>query len=206
LNGQVLPSVTQVLGILQTANYAGVPKGVIKAAGRRGTAVHELLDAGDAFLFSQAAKKSRGAMLQTGTWKDAARQRLERRTGTDLSGYTDAARRFLRDSGFSTTCCEQLAYHPIYKYAGRFDRVGTLRNDNLAIIDWKTGIITPTVRLQLAAYVNLLPNPLSYRRIAVKLNCNGTYKVYEFPSLETVRDFQVFLAALACYRWCKQYN
>jgi hypothetical protein len=51
-----------------------------------------------------------------------------------------------------------------------------------------------------------MPNPLSYRRIATKLNSNGTYKVYEYPSSETVRDFQVFLAALACYRWRKQYN
>jgi hypothetical protein len=202
----VLPSVTQVLEVLQTSEYSGVPKEVMEAAGRRGTRVHEMLDGGDAFLFAQATKKARSNAIQVGTWKDAARLKLEQRTGANLEGYVHAARKFLQDSGFTTTCCEQLAYHPIYMYAGRFDRTGTLRNSNMAIVDWKTGIITPTVRLQLAAYVNLLKDPKQYRRLAVKLNCNGTYKVHEYPSFETARDFQVFLAALACYRWTKQYN
>jgi hypothetical protein len=205
LDGQVLPSVTQVLRLLQT-DYSGVPREVVEAAGRRGTKVHELLDANDTFLFTQAAKKVCSNAIQVGTWKDAARLKLDQRAGANLEGYVHAARKFLVDSGFSTTCCEQLSYHPIYLYAGRFDRAGVVRNGNKAIVDWKTGIITPTVRLQLAAYANLLKNPLSYRRIATKLNSNGTYKVYEFPSSETVRDFQVFLAALTCHQWKKQYN
>jgi hypothetical protein len=205
LNGLVLPSVTQVLGIL-ARDYSDVPREVMEAAGRRGTRVHEMLEEDDAFLFSQVAKKACSNVIQVGTWKDAARQKLEQRTGQNLDGYVDAARRFICDSGFSTTVCEQLAYHPVYEYAGRWDRAGNVRNGNLAIVDWKTGIITPTVRLQLAAYANLMPNPLSYRRIATKLNSNGTYKVHEYPASETARDFQVFLAALACYRWRKQYN
>jgi hypothetical protein len=206
LDGYVLPSVTQVLSILQTADFSSVPKEVMEAAGRRGTAVHALLENDDATpLIVESAKKQRTA-LHSSDWKAAARQKLEQRMGQNLDGYVDAARRFLCDSGFSTTVCEQLAYHPVYEYAGRFDRAGTIRNGNVAIVDWKTGIITPTVRLQLAAYANLLKDPRKYRRLAVKLNCNGTYKVHEYPSSETARDFQVFLAALACYRWRKQYN
>jgi len=195
-----------VIGILQS-DYSGVPREVVEAAGRRGTAVHALLeDAEAAPLIVKSAKNQRIA-LHPSDWKAAARQKLEQRTGQNLDGYVDAARRFICDSGFSTTVSEQLAYHSVYMYAGRFDRAGTLRvNGNLAIVDWKTGIITPTVRLQLAAYANLLKDPRKYRRLAVKLNCNGTYKVHEYPSSETTRDFQVFLAALACYRWRSQYN
>lgn len=206
LGGHVLPSVTQVLGILQS-DYSGVPREVVEAAGRRGTAVHALLENDeDISLIVESTKKQHIAPHPSG-WKAATRQKLEQRTGQNLDGYVDAARRFVCDSGFSTTVSEQLAYHPVYKYAGRLDRAGTLRiNGNLAIVDWKTGIITPTVRLQLAAYANLLKDPRKYRRLAVKLNCNGTYKVHEYPSSETARDFQVFLAALACYRWRKQYN
>ena len=200
--GQVLPSVTQVLDILKPASFASVPKEIMEAAGRRGTKVHKMIeDMGDSSLQQALEEPIEGL-----SWQEMARRKISQRTDANLVGYVNAAKKFLAESGFRTTSCEQRLHHPIYKYAGTFDRSGTLGKRGSAIIDWKTGVVTSTARLQLAAYANLLKDPLMYRRIVVKLCCDGKYKVHEYPSRETNQDFRVFLAALACYRWRLQYN
>jgi len=202
LDGCVIPSVTQVLSVLKSDAFKDVPLDVLEAAGRRGTAVHKALENLD--LGKKATVPAKRTVAKT--WREEDRIEIDRKLQLDLSGYVDAARKFMVASMMKTIARERKGYHPTYFYAGTTDYIGKLGCRSLAIVDWKTGIITPLVPLQLAAYAYMLKDPLQYRRIAVKLSYDGTYKVHEYPATEIKRDFSVFLAALTCYRWRVRYN
>ena len=71
-------------------------------------------------------------------------------------------------------------------YAGTIDRVGWLGGRRF-VIDIKTGGKYPWYRLQLAAYANLLDDPLQYSRAPVTLYDDGSFVFDEFPRGKTFR-------------------
>lgn len=172
---RVLPSVTTVLKEQGLVDYSMIPQEILQAASKRGTAVHRAIEY---FLDGDLDDES-----------------IDPR----ISGYVDAARRFLREAGVQVRRRECQVFHAC-GYAGTFDVDGLIGNDP-TVIDWKTGIILPGHAIQLAAYANCLDRPRSFRRLAVKLNDDGTYRVHEFPKNETMRDVQIFMSALACMNW-----
>lgn len=170
--GSELPSVTTVLRESGILDFSMIPQDVLQNAARRGTAVHEAL----ALLDDEALD--------------------EETVGEEIHGYLMAYLRFKRESGFQPALIEHRSWHPVHRYAGTLDRTGTIGNDNI-VLDFKTGVMLPGYRLQLAAYQAFLPEPLRFRRVALQLRADGSYSVHEFPDREFRRDLSIFLGALA---------
>jgi hypothetical protein len=109
----------------------------------------------------------------------------------------DAYVKFRQEMQFKPDLIEQPLYHPTYRYAGIPDAVQIGR----VICDFKNGPHLPQHALQLAAYANLLPNPLRYERWTVQLLHTGKYKLEPYPKQEMTADFNVFLSMMNSYNW-----
>lgn len=176
LDGEVLPSVTQVLKAARLIDYSMIPQEILQAAAERGTAVHQALEGIDNGLAEPA------------------------NVAPAIAGYVEAALRFYLEAQFEPTLVEYRNYHKGWRYAGTLDRLGTMAGCQ-TILDFKTGILLPGHGLQLAAYLAMLPEPRRYRRIAVKLSEDGSYHVEEYRAADYRRDIRIFLSALDCWRW-----
>jgi hypothetical protein len=181
LDGRVIPSVTQALKATGMIDYSMIPRDALQTAAARGTAVHKALQYFDDGELDESS------------------------VAPELVGYVRAAQRFYLESGFQVAHNEFRSFHPTYLYAGTMDRTGGFPDGSLAVVDWKTGLVVPGHALQLVAYANLLKQPRRYRRIAVKLNSDGTYRVHEFPASTWEQDWAVFLAGLSCFNWQLQH-
>lgn len=175
-DGVEVPSVTTVLKETRMIDYSMIPQDVLQAAAARGTAVHQAL-----------------AYLDDGELDEDS-------LDPELTGYLIAYQRFSVEAGFTPTLVEHRVWNRQWMYAGTLDRTGTI-GAALVILDFKTGLVLPGHALQLAAYLMCLPEPRRFRRIALKLSGDGSYRVHEFPGKDLRRDFDLFLAALTCRRW-----
>jgi hypothetical protein len=184
--GEELPGVTSVLSAAGFIDWSMVPPRVLEAARIRGTHVHTALH-----------------FLDDGELDD---ETLE----PEYHGYVMAYLRFKRESGFEPDLVEYRAWSKAHRYAGTLDRTGTLPVKTGAhrkvVLDFKTGMVLPAHRLQLAAYAGLLPDPRSYGRIALELHDDGTYKAHEYPVEEFLRDFNVFCGAVGGHWWKMGYG
>jgi hypothetical protein len=180
---EVLVSVTQALKLAGVVDYSMIPQDILRAAAERGTYVHKMIQ----------------------YWLDGELD-LDKVPGGML-GYLDAARRFLDQSRFEAHRVECRDWNPTLRYAGTWDVDGGIgASADPAIVDWKTGMILDGHAPQLAGYSLLKRNPRSYRRIAVKLNADGTFRAHEFPSPQHpeatfARDTGIFQSALTCAKW-----
>jgi len=177
--GTELVSVTTVLKETRLVDYSMIPQDVLLNAARRGTAVHEAL----ALLDEEALD--------------------EETVGDEIRGYIQAYLRFKRESGFVPALIEHRDWNRTYRYAGTLDRTGTI-GDDLVVLDFKTGMVLPGHRLQLAAYAAFLDGPRRFRRMALQLNGDGSYRVHEFAQRDYQRELGIFLAALACVTWQRE--
>ena len=182
VNGEDLPSVTQILKASRLIDYSMIPQEYLQMAARRGREVHQTLD-----------------LLDNGLFDDAE-------MNPEIAGYVEAARRFYRDTQFEVHLSEYRNYHRAHRYAGTLDRTGLMAGRQRTIADFKTGLVLPGHALQLAAYLAMLENPRSYRRLAVELHDDGTYKVHEYDGAAQRDDFETFLAALRCWRFNQRHG
>lgn len=174
--GEVIPSVTQILKHAGIVDYSFIAPDVLAAAMERGSHVHlatQYLDEGD--------------LDQDGL--DPA-----------IIGYLKAYERFKYDSGFVPDKIEEQIINLQYKYAGTIDRTGALNGKQNILLDIKTGSIPAWTGIQLAAYAAGLGG--TWQRIGLQLNADGTYSCKDFHN---PTEFNLFLSALAIYRW-KQKN
>jgi hypothetical protein len=88
---------------------------------------------------------------------------------------------------------------PMGLYRGTQDRI--LAQRPRLVLDIKTGCPVPATALQMAAYVNMLPDPYSYQRLALHLKPDGTFVVKEYPRENYAADLRVFMAAVQLYYW-----
>lgn len=128
----------------------------------------------------------------------------------ELLSYLEGWRMFKADYEFEPDTIEQMSFHPIHRYAGRWDRTGTgylhtLKRRSKMLVDIKLGAHVAAYALQLAAYANLLPQPATWPRIKVKLKPGG-YQVFEFPLRDLAKDFDSFLACLRVARLKQEYG
>lgn len=115
--------------------------------------------------------------------------------GPEIEGYVRAYGQWRQDSGLTMEgWIECPMKDPRGLYCGTADRILTARPRWL--VDLKTGGHFPWHALQLAAYVNMLPDPYSYRRLTVYLAADGKYTVKEYPRAEYAADLAVFMSAL----------
>jgi hypothetical protein len=180
-HGCIVPGVTSVLKNARIVDYSFIPQDVLQRAAHRGSAVH------------LAAQYCDEGMLDRGS------------IDPELEGYLQAYERFLEESRFLPLQIEMRVYHEVYHYAGTLDRIGLL-NDDLTILDFKTGLVLPGHAIQLAAYANTQPKPRRFRRIALQLNDDATYRVHEYPLTEFQRDVDIFLAALVCSNFIQEHQ
>lgn len=111
-----------------------------------------------------------------------------------LGPYLEAWKLFRADTDMKIIESETPIVDPLKRYAGTPDKV-VLLDGKQTIIDMKTGTVSPWTRLQLCAYCEVKG---IYRRVAVQLNEDGTYKIFAYSDRQ---DFAIWNATLAVYWW-----
>ena len=178
LDGEVIPSVTQVLGKLH--DFSMVPKDILEAACQRGTIVHRLTEFHD-------------------------QRDLDPASIGDYWPYLDAWIAFCSDYGVEWEAIEERGYSARYGFAGTLDRRGRLTKiaPGRWIADVKTAKQLHRVfGMQLAAYRQIVaesdPSWLISRRATVQLFADGTYK---FTEWRNPSDWTAFLALIHLTQW-----
>ena len=130
VDGVQLISVTTALKTARVIDYSMIPQGVLRSAARRGTLVHRAVH----------------------YWLDGDLN--EATVDPMIQGYVDAAKRFIDDTRFVPMHVEMRDWHPTHHYAGTYDLDGLMNGQDMATVDWKTGVIMDGHAAQLAAYNN----------------------------------------------------
>ena len=182
--GVVVPSVTQVLGVLY--NLAGIPPEVLIAAQERGTAVHTATQYYD-----------EGELDEEQFHRDMP----------ELVGYLEGWKKFLRDCQPLWREIEKPLFNHTMQYAGTPDRWGDFTHAGqrikMAQVDIKTSeVVHPLWGVQTAAYNHAANRPHA-RRFTLQLRKDGTYRIREWIDHE---DFSVFVACLTARRWKERHH
>lgn len=174
-----LPRVTTILDAVGLGpDFSVVPPEVLAAAQKRGTAVHEAIEA-----------------HAYGYLDDAA-------VDPEIAPYLDAYRKFMAESGHEAIVSEVEVVHPTWQYVGHLDRVGWLLNRR-CLLDWKSGeaFDERAAALQVCAYRMAYnashPDALVDLTGVVQLRSDGRYRLFDIAAHE---HEQTFLAALVVYR------
>ncbi len=176
-DGQVVPSVTQVLQILPA--YKGVPADVLAKAAARGTAVHK------------ATEQYDDGSLDVAALDD------------ELLPYLDAYEQFLHDHQPETIAVESRVWHPLLRYAGTEDREWLLAGVRCSV-DLKTCVaMLPGIGPQTAAYMEAKNQgrPAAdkiKRRYGLQLKKDGSYALHPYKDKG---DFNIFVACLTLHRF-----
>lgn len=182
VDGVVRPSVTQIIRWGGLTDYSDTPTEKQEFAMHRGTVVHDATVLVDELSLD---------------WDS-----LDRRARP----YVQAYQSFCIETCFQTILCEHPFYSP-FGYCGTLDRMGKLGDGSRVVLDLKTGMAIPkTTGVQLAAYVYGLPNPLTYRRFAVRLGKDANYSMKEYPKSELSADWAAFMSALVITNWKKNHG
>jgi len=178
VDGKKTISVTQALAVL--SDFSNIRTDVLKRAGDFGTACHLATALYDQRVLDESV--------------------LDDNLKPHLSGW----KLFLKDSGFAIEAIEKIVYSQKYGYCGTIDRVGIL-NGRRAVIDIKTGQVSPTMAIQLSAYLTAYNEEMPYAekaqdRMIVQLKEDGTYSLPKKEFYKTT-DFGVFKACLTIAKW-----
>jgi hypothetical protein len=175
LDGLEIPSVTKVLNdIFPISDF--VSKELLEEAGKLGKQVHNATELWDREILDYEELHPL------------------------LKAYLNSWVKFRKDYNFEPTDIELQLFHPVYKYAGRIDRVGFSGKDKI-LLDIKSGTKQKTHAYQTAAYEELFNYDkkkkefLIKKRWTVYLSEDG-YKVEPYLS---PNDRNIFLACLTIY-------
>ena len=172
VDGEVKPSVTEILEHLTAPGYGKVNPAILEEAKARGTAVHELTEAIDYGMPPEEI--------------DAG-----------LAMYALAYLRFLADYDVEWEFIEHQFYEPKMGFCGTIDRVGKIDGRD-AIVDIKTTSSPSTeqkiaVCCQTAAYAIgfLGNNPIvtADERYALYLRSDGSYELFNCREWEAQKGF-----------------
>jgi len=174
VGGRRVPSVTQVLSILQ--DFGAVPADVLAAAAEFGTHVHQA-----------CALDNSGALDEASL--DPA-----------LAPYLTQWRRFLTESGATVLASELRVFHGGLHYAGTLDVLAEWRGQR-CIIAIKTGQVPRTVGAQTEAYRMAYQSQecgeIPRRRYCVQIMAEA-YKVHP---LTDPADWSLFQSCLNVWRF-----
>lgn len=177
LDGQVVPSVTQLLKPIGQ-DFSMVPPDVLEAKRALGTAVHlacELDDEGD---------------LDDDSLDPV------------LAPYVSAWRKFKAETRAMIVMNERQLGHLTLRYAGTLDRLAKIRSD-MWLLDIKTSAEPhASYGVQLSGYEELLRadeyTDQPVKRGTVHLRDDGTYRLHEFKN---PNDAAAFRACLSLFHW-----
>jgi len=197
-------SVTKVLPF----HAANIPADSLRAAARRGSAVHEAT-----FYLDSGSAEDEALEQSLASWEPVEID--------EVRPYITAYQRFLEDKRPRYTAMEAVVRSNIFGYAGRFDRVGEY-DGQAAIFDFKTGPIHATEALQMAAYMDAYSEERNgdwgdwsemdglgvwdCLRVSIHLTNQGNYSVCEWAKKDFANDFDVFLGFLDTYRWKQEHG
>lgn len=174
LDGKVLPSVTQVLAIIN--DFDSIPRAILENARDRGERLHAAIN-----LYNR---------------DDLDLESLDDETRDNVHAWA----RFLRESGAVVIASEQPVYHPTFRYAGTPDVVLEW-NGRIVVPDIKASFAVPrTVGAQCAAYAeaySLQMNTKRPERYCIHLK-DGNYTAHRRTDPS---DWQLFLSCLNVYRF-----
>lgn len=146
--GVVVPSVTQVLSILQ--DFSQIDPGTLEWKANLGTQVHAATELDDSDNLGEYDQQ--------------------------IGGYIEAWRRFKRETGFRPVHIEQKVFHKKHMYAGTLDRIGVMGSKNVLVDIKTTSVINlATVGPQTAAYAEAWG--FHGMRFVVQLKPDGKYKL-----------------------------
>jgi hypothetical protein len=143
----------------------------------------------------------RGSVVHACCEYDDQGDLVESTVPADAKGYLDAWRAAKATLGITFTEIEEMRAHPIYRYAGRPDRVGILPNGDRVIVELKTGQAARWHAIQTAAQANFFPEPRLFRRFSIILEPDGKYLMHEFTRAAFSTDWQCFQACLSIHNW-----
>lgn len=169
IDGVVLPSVTEVLGMYGIGTFDGIPEHILRNAADRGDHVHQICNDIDNGLPE---------------WWE----------GSDLQGYAEGYKQFRADYGWEPIHTEKPMVHPVYRYGGTLDYLGRCKRWVMKrlsaphlVLDIKSGVEIDLKywSLQTGGYMGLAmveePDMVgSMTRAALKLRPDGRYRLYEF--------------------------
>lgn len=181
LDGLKIPSVTQILKESGLSSFNNVPEHLLQESATIGKHVHRATELADLDMLDM---DSLDELYLT---------------------YLVQWEKFKKDYSFIQEQIELKLVHPILRFAGTIDRVGTMLingKTHRVILDIKTGIKTKEVAIQLAGYSILYNRAVSKKeqatiRVAVYLKPDS-YKVETFTNKA---DENIFLSALNITNW-----
>lgn len=130
-----------------------------------------------------------------------------------LTGYAEAYRKFKRETRFRPFLIEWRFHDRVLDVCGTLDRLGEAFDNDVLLVDLKTGDVAEWVGLQLVSYErgvlahpgapDYLADPLSkktrkYRSIkrrALQLRNDGTYKLHPFDSPKEMAEWGGFVTS-----------
>lgn len=179
VNGQVLPSVTQILDPYTGFDF--VDPETLRIAAEFGTNVHTACH-----------------LYNTG---ELDHESLDPRVELYLHGWIN----FLEDTGATVIVSERYVWHPQYRYAGTLDSICYLgKPGHRELVDIKTGSSIPrTTGPQTAAYTAAWGEHEGEKikiRSCVHLKPD-TGRSYKLVQLDDPRDWPRFQAALLLHEW-----
>ncbi len=181
LDGKPIPSVTQILKSAGMISFDSVPRDVLDAAAKFGTAVHLATELAD-----------RGTLDHDAL--DPA-----------LAPYLQAWRDFVSDHAARIDGIEGRVCSHRWLCAGTYDRVMTIGRKRI-LADLKTSVaLSPAVGPQTAAYAAMFEELTAIKireRWAIRLTADG----YRVTVLKDKSDLNVFLSALQIHNWKAQHN
>jgi hypothetical protein len=184
LDGQRLPSVTEVLKPLSDIEYRCVDKAVMERAATLGKAVHKLIEL------------DLGAELDEDGLDDALRP------------YLAQWRAFRALSGFDALLSEQAVHSAKYGYAGTLDLFGTLNGRHVLIDAKRTAAVPRTAGPQTAGYeIALRESSGNAKWLAQPIHRYALHLTPERWTLVPFKDpsdSRVYLSALTLHNWSHQ--
>ena len=163
MSSSSLPSVTHILNVMGlSADLSGIAPAVLEQARRRGTMLHEAIEA------LTYGYLDRGA--------------LDEDTKGCLAGYEG----FVAETGYKPIVCEVELVSETWGVVGHADGAGWIGSDR-TIPDWKrVAVLDPwSVSYQLAAYRMLWnethPKEPVERLIGIQFRPDGTYRMHPVP-------------------------
>jgi hypothetical protein len=177
-----LPSVTAIIGFVNSRAFDNIPAMILEAAGQRGTAVHSEI-----------------AASLLGLWYE------ER---PEIAGYMMSLHIWVKDFVEEVVAVEQDFTSPLYGVRGRPDAILRIRGDiGLSLVDWKTPKpLSRSWRVQLAGYRLLAEaNGLKIDRVAsLRLDKDGAPAKFQGYTKTLAADTNVFRSALNVWKFFNQ--
>lgn len=161
LDGERVPSVSEITRFLSREIYGDVSQYKLDHAAERGTKVHKLTEALDKYGEIEAP--------------------------SDILPYLQAYLAFRAEHKVEWREIEKAHYHPDKLYAGTIDRVGMV-DGKTCIVDIKTSssLKKPLYGAQLNLYRMMLPNLEIDALYILHLKNDGKYKLVELPIADDV--------------------